>query len=127
MATVLVVEDEFGVAELFEAVLEDEGHRVLVAINGKQGLEMLAKERPDVIFLDYMMPVMDGAGMLRGMAAAVPPFEDIPVVIMSSMPEMTVAERCQGYRVFLRKPFKIAELLHLVEALIERNATLAGA
>ena len=66
MATVLVVEDEFGIADLIEAVLEDEGYRVLIAVNGKQGLELLARERPDLMFLDYMMPVMDGAAVLRG-------------------------------------------------------------
>ena len=52
--------------------LTDEGHRVLTAANGKQGLEVLAKERPDLVFLDYMMPVMDGAAMLRGMAQTLP-------------------------------------------------------
>jgi CheY-like chemotaxis protein len=96
MATVLVVEDEFGIADLIEAVLEEEGHRILMAANGKHGLEMLAQERPDLVFLDYMMPVMDGAGLLRCMAAA-PSLRDIPVVIMSSLPEATVAERCTGY------------------------------
>ena len=64
MATVLVVDDEFGIAELFDAILTDEGYRVLTAINGRHGLEMLAQERPDLVFLDYMMPVMDGAAML---------------------------------------------------------------
>ena len=48
MPTVLVVEDEFGIADLIEAVLEDEGHRVLIAVNGKQGLEMLTQEHPDL-------------------------------------------------------------------------------
>ena len=117
MATVLVVEDEFGIADLIEAVLEDEGHRILIAVNGKHGLEMLSQERPDVIFLDYMMPVMDGAGLLRGMAKD-PSSRDIPVVLMSSLPEATVAERCNGYTIFLRKPFKITDVLSLTERLI---------
>jgi CheY-like chemotaxis protein len=117
MAIVLVVEDEFGIAELIEAVLEDEGHRILIAVNGKQGLEMLAQERPDLIFLDYMMPVMDGAALLRGMAGD-PSLRDVPVVLMSSLPEATVAERCKGYTVFMRKPFKITDVLSLTERLI---------
>lgn len=112
MATVLVVEDEFGIADLIEAVLEDEGHRVLIAVNGKEGLAMLAQERPDLIFLDYMMPVMNGADLLRGIADD-PSLRDVPVVVMSSLPEATVAERCVGYTVFLRKPFKIADVLSL--------------
>jgi CheY-like chemotaxis protein len=117
MATVLVVEDEFGIADLIDAVLADEGHRVLIAVNGKHGLEMLSQERPDLIFLDYMMPVMDGAGLLRGMAKD-QALHDIPVVMMSSLPEATVAERCNGYTVFMRKPFKITDVLSLTQRLI---------
>ena len=117
MATVLVVEDEFGIADLIEAVLEDEGHRIRMAANGKLGLEMLAQERPHLVFLDYMMPVMDGASMLRSMATD-PSFRDIPVVMMSSLPEATVAQRCNGYTAFMRKPFKITDVVSLTEQLI---------
>jgi CheY-like chemotaxis protein len=117
MATVLVVEDEFGIADLIAAVLEDEGHRVLMAANGKLGLEMLAQERPHLVFLDYMMPVMDGASMLRSMAAD-PSFREIPVVMMSSLTEATVAQRCTGYTAFMRKPFKITDVMRLTEQLI---------
>lgn len=117
MATVLVVDDEFGIAELLDAVLTDEGHRVLIASNGRHGLEVLAKERPDLVFLDYMMPVLDGAGVLRGLAAD-PALHGIPVVVMSSMPEATVAERCLGYATFLRKPFKIAQVVALADLLL---------
>ena len=117
MALVLVVEDEYGITELLDVVLTEEGHRVLTAMNGKQGLEMLAAERPDLIFTDYMMPVMDGAAML-GAIAADPGLRDIPVVVMSSMPEMTIAERCSGYVTFMRKPFKLVQLLDVVERVL---------
>lgn len=117
MATVLVVDDEFGIAELFDAILTDEGHRVLTAMNGRHGLELLAREQPDLMFLDYMMPVMDGAATLRAMAAD-PALPAVPVVMMSSMPEATVAERCSGYATFLRKPFKIAQVVALAERLL---------
>ena len=117
MATVLVVDDEFGVAELFDAILTDEGHRVLTAINGRHGLEVLAQDRPDLMFLDYMMPVMDGAAMMRAMTAD-PALPAVPVVMMSSMPEATVAERCSGYVAFLRKPFKIAQVVVLAERML---------
>ena len=121
MATVLVVDDEFGIAELFDAILTDEGYRVLTAINGRHGLEMLAQERPDLMFLDYMMPVMDGAAMLRAMAAD-PMLHSIPVVVMSSLPEAAVAERCSGYAAFLRKPFKLADVVALAERLLGQRA-----
>jgi CheY-like chemotaxis protein len=121
MATVLVVDDEFGIAELFEAILQDEGYRVLTAINGKHALEVLARDRPDLMFLDFMMPVMDGAGVLRAMALN-PALLGIPIVLMSSMPEAKVAERCSGYAGFMRKPFKVSQVVALTrQLLVERN------
>ena len=119
MGIVLVVDDEFGVADLIEAILTDEGHRVLMAANGRQGLEALAKERLDLVFLDYMMPVMDGSAMLRAVVDH-PALRDIPIVMMSSMPEDSVAERCSGYVGFLRKPFKIAEVVDFATRLISK-------
>jgi CheY-like chemotaxis protein len=116
MATVLVVDDEYGIAELLEAVLVDEGHRVLTASNGKHGLSVLEKEKPDVIFLDYMMPIMDGAAMLSHMSSN-PALRNTPVVMMSSIPEATVAERCQGYVLFLRKPFNVFHVIDVVNNL----------
>ena len=71
LATVLVVEDEFAIADLLEMVLTDEGYRVLLAANGRQGLERLAEgPRPDLVISDYMMPVLDGAGLIQAMRPA---------------------------------------------------------
>jgi CheY-like chemotaxis protein len=120
MENVLVVDDEFGIAELIDAVLTDEGYRVLTASNGKQGLEILAAERPSLIFLDYMMPVMDGATMLQNLISN-PSLDRIPVVMMSSLPESTVAERCPPYAAFMRKPFRIGEITALTHRLMPRK------
>jgi CheY-like chemotaxis protein len=122
MAVVLVVEDEFGIAELFDAVLTDEGYRVLTAMNGKMGLETLVQERADMVFMDYMMPVMDGSAMLAAMQAN-PSLREIPVVMMSSMPEPAVAERCSGYVTFMRKPFKLVELVELARQVLAISGT----
>lgn len=117
MATVLVVEDEFGIAELLESVLTDEGYRVFTAMNGQEGLALAKKERPSLIISDFMMPVMDGATMLASINAEAT-LRDTLFVFMSSMPEATVAERCTGYVAFLRKPFKLFDVLDLVQRLI---------
>lgn len=119
MATVLVVEDEFGIAELLEIVLTEEGYQVVTAMNGRDGLELLAREQPALVLSDFMMPVMDGGAMLARIKAD-PAMQGIPVVIMSSMPELAVAERCLGHAAFLRKPFKLTEVVTLVERLIGR-------
>jgi CheY-like chemotaxis protein len=125
-ATVLVVDDEFGIAELFEAVLTDEGYKVLTAINGRHGLETLAQQPANLVFLDYMMPVMTGAAMLAAMAAD-PLLQRIPVVLMSSMPEAQVAPRCSGYARFLRKPFQLAQVITLTKQLLEEGNSFLSA
>lgn len=117
MATVLVVDDEFGISTLLKDVFEDEGHRVLVATNGRQALDRVAEERPDLVITDFMMPVMDGAALIRALAAD-HATEGIPVLIMSSMPEATVAERCPRYATFVRKPFKIYDVMDIVTDLL---------
>jgi CheY-like chemotaxis protein len=111
--TVLVVDDEFGVGEVLTEVLGDAGYHVLTAIHGRQALERVAETRPDVIVLDFMMPVLDGAGTLAALAAD-PAHRDIPVILMSSLPETRIAEQASGYVVFLRKPFRIAALLEAI-------------
>ena len=117
VTTVLVVEDEFGIMELLDSVLTDEGYRVLTAANGKEGLELLARERPQLVISDLMMPVMDGAAMLDAMAAD-PTSRGIPVVMISSLPETDVAGRCSGYVTFVRKPFRLFALLEVVDRLL---------
>jgi CheY-like chemotaxis protein len=117
MTTVLVVEDEFGIAELLDAVLTEEGYQVLTAMNGREGLDLLAHEQPELVLSDYMMPVMDGAALLSRMQAE-PALQGIPVVMMSSMPEAAVAARCAGYAAFLRKPFKLFEVVDVVKRLV---------
>jgi CheY-like chemotaxis protein len=124
MTTVLIVDDEYGIAELLEAVLVDEGHRVLTASNGKHGLQVLETEKPDLIFLDYMMPVMDGATMLSRMAQD-ESLRMIPVVLMSSISEATVAERCKGYALFLRKPFNVFHVIDVVKTLTAQGVSSA--
>jgi len=68
MAVVLVVDDEVGIANLLSDVLSDEGHRVLVAVNGHEAFKRAEEERPDLVITDFMMPVMEGAQLMKAMA-----------------------------------------------------------
>jgi CheY-like chemotaxis protein len=120
MALILVVDDEFGIAKLLQDVLVDEGHGVMLATNGRQALEKAAEERPDLVITDFMMPVMDGASLVRALAAD-PALRSIPVAIMSAMPEAAVAARCSGYALFVRKPFRIFDVIDLIMGLLDRE------
>ena len=118
MATVLIVEDEFAIADLLAMALTDEGYRVLTAANGRQGLTRLAEDpRPDLVISDYMMPVLDGAGMLQAMRE-IESQREIPYIVMSSMPEANVRERIDGYAAFVHKPFQIAAVVQLVATIL---------
>ena len=114
MALILIVDDEFSVAEVVEAILTDAGHEVVAASNGRQGLERAKTKRPDLILLDFMMPIMSGPSMLTALREE-PRLRDVPVVIMSSLPEGTISQSAKGtYANFLRKPFKVRDLLDVV-------------
>lgn len=117
MHTILVVEDEFGAADVMMAALEDEGYRVVVAANGRQGLERLAETPPDLIIVDYMMPIMDGAAMARTVKEN-PDSHSIPIVMTSALSEEAVRQQFSGFQVFLRKPFRIDELLMTVGTIL---------
>lgn len=117
MRTVLVVEDEWAIADWLDALLVDEGYHVLVASNGKRALEIMRDHKPDLILTDFMMPIMDGPALLQALDADAA-VAGVPIVVMSSLPEATVLERCKGYRAFIRKPFREAELLQTISRLL---------
>jgi CheY-like chemotaxis protein len=107
--TVLVVDDEFGITDALGDVLGEEGFHVVVARNGKDGLRRVGEQRPDIILLDYMMPVMDGRDMLKALQAD-PASRDIPVVTMSALARAQLPADFTP-AAFLRKPFDIDMLL----------------
>ena len=120
MPTILIIDDEFGVAEVLELILEDEGHRVFSAANGRQGLDRLKEVAPDLVLLDFMMPILDGPGTLDAIRGD-PGLAQIPVVMMSSMDEGTVRERCNGYQSFLHKPFRAADVITTLSKVLPRD------
>ena len=121
MPTVLVVDDEFGIVDVLETILIDEGYRVLTACNGKQGLESLATERPDVVLLDLMMPILGGVEMLAAMMAE-PAYRHIPVIMITSLGEDVLAKKCTGYVAYLRKPFRATAVLSTIDRVLGGRA-----
>ncbi len=116
---ILVVEDDTDIREGVISVLADEGYAAIGASNGKQGLEELAKNRPRLILLDLMMPVMGGAEFLARLRAQSDP-EPIPVVVLSAWPKEAAAIReAQG---FIDKPIDLERLLSTVEQFCGRSA-----
>jgi DNA-binding response OmpR family regulator len=80
---VLIVEDEATLAEALEITLKDEGFEVLKAPNGQIGLEMANANKPNIILLDLLMPVMDGKTMLHKLRE-IPEFKTLPVIVLTN-------------------------------------------
>ena len=117
MKTILVVDDEIGNAEVLALILRDEGYRVFVAGNGRDGLERVAEVRPDLVLLDDMMPVMSGEQMGKALRSD-PATHGVRIIMNSSLAEWVTRERFTDYDAFLRKPYKVDALLELVATLL---------
>jgi CheY-like chemotaxis protein len=116
--TILIVDDEFGILEVIEFILSDAGFKVISALNGQEALARLEESVPDLAILDFMMPILDGGGVMKAMRAD-DRFREIPVILTSALPEQTIKKRCNGYDGFLRKPFKTDRLLEEISRLID--------
>ena len=80
---ILIVEDELALGEALEIKLKSENYDVVHVTNGFRGLKSLANQKPDLILLDIMMPIMDGKEMLNKMRE-MPEYKDIPVIVLSN-------------------------------------------
>jgi two-component system, OmpR family, alkaline phosphatase synthesis response regulator PhoP len=115
MARVLVIDDEPDVLLLCRINLSHAGHQVLEALDGEGGLRMAREERPDVVVLDLMMPVMDGYDILKALWDD-PSTRDLPVIVLTAKAQ--VEDRIRSWQdgavEFLTKPFPPEQLLSAV-------------
>ncbi len=114
MATVLVIDDEKVIREGLRRLLSADGHRVLTAENGQEGLKIIASEHLDVILCDLKMPVMGAARILEQV-------NSIPVIIITGEGTLSNAVDCmdKGAYDFVTKPFRTEELIRVVHHAIE--------
>jgi CheY-like chemotaxis protein len=116
---VLIVDDEFGLADVIAEVLAEAGYDVAIAINGQLGLVSMDEVTPDLVLLDMMMPVVDGPAMLRAIRIN-PKYADVPVVMMTSLPEALPVGDASLYQAVLHKPFTQEKLLSTLQKLLDR-------
>jgi CheY-like chemotaxis protein len=101
--SILIVDDEFGLAEMLRDMLRDSGYEVTLAINGRLALEILGEGKIDLVLTDMMMPVMDGAELAAAMRDH-DQYRDTPIIMMTSLP--TAFPQPVGlFDAVLRKPF----------------------
>lgn len=110
--TLLIVEDDADLQQTLKELLEIEGYTVTTASNGKEALSFLKNTQkfPDLILLDLMMPVMDGASFLEAFHKN-KNFQKIPIIILSAASTMNKSLKATA---IVKKPI---ELTHLLEVL----------
>lgn len=122
MAKILVADDEHVLRRLLATSLRSDGHEVFTARNGAEALYLAEQERPDLILLDVLMPLVDGFEALR-LLRGHGPTEKTPVVILSVRDsEEDIAKGWElGADFYLTKPFEIRELLSVVRSLLAKE------
>jgi DNA-binding NtrC family response regulator len=121
MALILVVDDEAGIREMVRAVLQGDGHEVVVAPAAEPALERLSRDSFDLLITDLSMPGMDGNQLLRRAAVDHPEMPAIVITAYGSKESAIEAMR-HGAVNYLEKPFDVEEMrLHVRRALRQRS------
>ena len=117
---ILIVEDEANIRELLRLYLEREGYTVLEAKNGVEGIKKWKSDKPDMLLLDVMMPVMDGWAVCREIRAE----SDVPIIMLTAKGE--TADRVSGLEMgaddYIVKPLEMPEVIARVRAVFRRMA-----
>lgn len=121
---ILVVDDEEKIVDLVRAYLEKHGYGVVIAYNGKQALEVAARERLDLIILDLNLPGIDGLQVFSKVRAT----SDIPIIMLTARSEDV--DKLLGLEMgaddYVTKPFSPRELVARVKAVLRRSGGKAA-
>lgn len=123
---IMVVDDEPDVVDLVKLVLESDGFNVITAYSGKEALEKIGSEMPDLVLLDIMMPQMDGWEVYSRIRAN-PATKDIPVAMLTAKSQSI--DKMIGLHVvkvddYITKPFGRSELLERVKRILKEKGKL---
>jgi two-component system sensor histidine kinase/response regulator len=116
MAKIAIIEDDQAISQMYRIKFETEGYEVETANNGKLGLELAGKMRPDIILLDLMMPEMNGDEMLKKLRATAWG-KHIKVIVLTNVGEQEAPDILEklGVRRFIVKaemtPRQVAEMV----------------
>jgi DNA-binding response OmpR family regulator len=123
---ILIVDDEPDLVQTLQDRLEMNGYIIVTASNGKEGLEKAAQEKPDIILLDVIMPIMDGLEMLEALRKH-PEVKNCAVIMLtarSQRQDIVRAKTC-GIEDYTVKPFDLSELIEKIENVLGRQRVAA--
>jgi two-component system, OmpR family, response regulator VicR len=117
------IEDEAEMIDLVRLILGRRGYTVMGAIGGREGLELIRKEKPDLVLLDLMMPDMDGWDVYHQIKSE-EIIRDIPVIVITA--KALNIDKVLGLRIakvedYIAKPFSPQELLERVDQVLSKQ------
>jgi two-component system phosphate regulon response regulator PhoB len=122
--SILVIEDEEDIAELIRYNLEREGYRVVHAESGERGLEIVRRQRPDLVLLDLMLPGIDGLEVCKRVRADVAGGQTPIIMVTARGEEADVVTGLElGAEDYLTKPFSPRVLVARVRAVLRRRGS----
>ena len=118
----LVIDDSPTIVALLKRMLQQNQYEVLEAFDAESGIEIARREVPDLIFLDIVLPGMDGFNALRTLRRD-PATRDVPIIMISGNAQATEQFYVQriGADDFMKKPFSRAEVFNRIEALLDAD------
>jgi len=119
---ILLVDDEYFLLEILKDRLEFHGYETVTASNGKEGVEKAVAEKPDLIFMDIMMPEMDGLEATR-LIRANADTKNIPIICLTALGRPSDLENAKsnGANDYMIKPFQAQELLDKIQAYLGKT------
>ena len=114
--TILLVDDNPLSRELMRELLETSGHVIMEAVNGRNALDLIHRNRPDLVFLDLQMPALDGFSVIRELRKDIR-FQSLAVVAVTASAMLGTRERAiaAGFDSYIAKPIDLGEVEKLVE------------
>jgi CheY-like chemotaxis protein len=128
MPRVLLVEDNEMNRDMLSRRLQRRGYDVIIAVDGRQGVEMAQSSSPDIVLMDMSLPVMDGWEATRTLKAS-PETKEIPVIALTAHAMSTDRDKAMeaGCDDYDTKPIELTRLIAKMESLIGRvNKAAAG-
>ena len=121
MANVLIVDDDDDIRSLVSMLVGMAGHSVREAANGREGLEAVVENRPDLVLLDVEMPILSGPEMACEMFIRNCGSEKIPIILISGVVGLDEFAEMVGTPYFLTKPYSPAMLLKMVDRALREH------
>lgn len=118
MGKILVADDDININKLIEVFLKKQNYEIITAFDGKEALDIMDREKIDLLITDVMMPKIDGLELCRQIRE----FSDIPILMLTVKGE--ISDKVNGFECgaddYLTKPFELVELLMRVKVLLKR-------